>query len=181
MLKWMLKRWLDSFEHKWNYDVGYMRDMLDAGGFRALLPAMAAPAFGNSYRRDIPRAPWFTAQMLAVRAGDCGPCLQLGVKMALEDGVDAATIRAVLVGNRDAMSDDVRLAYDFTLAVFARDGRDDALRDEVVRRWGKRALISLAYAIAMGGFYPALKYALGAGHACRRIEVGNETVIPVAI
>ena len=51
----------------------------------------------------------------------------------------------------------------------------DDLRDEVVRMWGKRALISLAFAIMAARLFPTLKYALGHGRACTRLTIGGET------
>ena len=57
---------------------------------------------------------------------------------------------------------------------------------DVVRRFGRRGLVSLAYAMLAGRMYPTLKYALGHGHACRRLNIGGETtpvlrdVIPLA-
>jgi hypothetical protein len=54
----------------------------------------------------------------------------------------------------------------------------DELRDEIVQRWGKRALVSLAFAITASRLYPTLKYALGHGRACQRIVVAGEPVAP---
>ena len=51
----------------------------------------------------------------------------------------------------------------------------DDLREEVVRRWGKRALISLAFAITGARIFPTVKYAMGHGRACTRVTVGGET------
>lgn len=98
--------------------------------------------------------------------------------MALHEGVPQQTIAAVLSGNREAMSEPVRLSYDFTRSVLARDGQDGPLREALEQRYGKRAIISLAYTIATSRFYPDLKYALGAGHACSRVRVGDLDVIP---
>ncbi|HET7813611.1 MAG TPA: hypothetical protein VFL13_04495 [Candidatus Baltobacteraceae bacterium] len=177
MLTWFAKRFLAKFERQWGYDTSYARDMLDAGGYEAI-----APMFGiqkvTKYRRDIPNDVLATAGLVGVRAGDCGPCLQLGVKMALHEGVPQQTIAAVLSGDREAMSESVRLSYDFTRSVLARDGQDGPLREALEQRYGKRAIISLAYTIAASRFYPDLKYALGAGHACSRVRVGDLDVIP---
>ncbi|HVA27129.1 MAG TPA: hypothetical protein VNF68_03050 [Candidatus Baltobacteraceae bacterium] len=177
MLTWFAKKQLDRFEREWNYDVGYMRSILNDGGMDALMP-MSAMTKISKYRRDVPADVYFTAGLLATRNGDCGPCLQLGARMAQRAGVPAETIRAVLSGDRDAMSEPVRLTYDFTRAVLARDGWDAGPREELRKRYGPRAIISLAYAIASGGFYPAFKYALGVGHACQKIRVGELEVLP---
>jgi hypothetical protein len=45
----------------------------------------------------------------------------------------------------------------------------------VLRLWGQRGLTSLALAITAAHLYPTMKYALGHGHACRRLTIGGET------
>jgi hypothetical protein len=177
MLTWFAKRYLDKFERDWNYDVDFMRDVLAQGGLEALAPMNGLSKMQN-YRRDVPLDVYFTAALLATRHGDCGPCLQLGVRMAQRAGVSPSAISAVLSGDRDAMSDSVRLGYDFARAVLSRDGRDGAAREELRKRYGSRAIIALSYAIALGGFYPAFKYAFGVGHACQKIRVGDLEVVP---
>lgn len=177
MLTWMFRKWLDRFESEWDYNVDYMRRVLAEGGPEALAP-MRAMASVQKYRRDVPPDVLYTAALLATRNGDCGPCLQLAVKMAQRAGVAPGVLRAVLAGDREAMPEPVRLSYDFTRAVLARDGWDGAAREELRTRYGPRAIISLSYAIAAGGFYPNFKYALGVGHACERIRVGDLEVVP---
>jgi hypothetical protein len=56
----------------------------------------------------------------------------------------------------------------------ARDLSGEAARAEILRRWGRRALVSLAYGIITAQAYPASKYAIGYSHACARARVGGE-------
>ena len=49
-------------------------------------------------------------------------------------------------------------------------------RGEILKRWGRAGLVSLAYAIVGAQAYPTLKYAIGHGHACVRLRVGGETL-----
>jgi hypothetical protein len=51
----------------------------------------------------------------------------------------------------------------------------DDLREEVLRRFGKRGLVSLAFAMTAARLYPTVKYAMGHGHACMRLTIGGET------
>ena len=178
MLASLAKRRLQAFGREWNYDTTYMQEILDAGGLEALSAVADLQKISN-YRRDVPAAPYAAAKLTSARAGDCGPCLQLGVTMAERAGVDPAIVRAVLARDTAAMPDDVRLACAFAAATLARDPAGDELREEIVKRWGKRGLISLAYAIASVQIYPTLKYALGHGHACQRVRVaGAEMPVP---
>ena len=49
----------------------------------------------------------------------------------------------------------------------------DALRDEVVRRWGQKGLVALALALTTARMYPTVKYALGYGKTCSRVTVAG--------
>jgi hypothetical protein len=174
MLKWLMKRGTAAFERQWNYDAGYLHEIIEASP-RAAWMFQRAAAIGN-YRKDVPLAAWSAAAITAVRHEDCGPCTQLGVSMAEKAGVDAKALRAVLTENVGAMPDDVALAYRFTRATIDHDPSADGYREEIVRRWGPRAAISLAFAMVASRIYPTVKYAMGHGKACTRIVVGGAPI-----
>ena len=174
MMKWMLRKWIDKFERDWKYDAGYMREMVDASPRAAWLFSRVT-AMGQ-FRRDVPMEAWCAAGITAVRSEDCGPCTQLGVAMAERSGVSPEVLRAVLSDDEDAMPADVALVWRFTRATLAHDPAADEYRQEIVKKWGKRALISLAFAITAARVYPTVKYALGHGKACMRIVVGGTPV-----
>ena len=168
MLSWRLR----SFERSFDYDVSYGRDILDASliAFLRFAPISALSA----HRQDIPREAWYAAKLATTVAEDCGPCTQLVVTMAERDGVEPATLRAILSGDEATMSPDAALGFRFANAVLRRDLVDgDRLRNQVITRWGKRALVSLALTIAASRVFPAVKYALGHGKACARVQVGG--------
>jgi len=173
MLKWFLRRQIAAFERTWNYDASYIREMIDAD-------PRAVMAFGkvqglSRYRKDVPLAAWCAAGLVAVMAEDCGPCTQLGIDMAQREGVDAAVLRAIVARDYAAMPAEVALAVRFTEATLRHAPAADELREEVLRSWGRRGLISLAFAMLSARMYPTLKYALGHGHACTRLVIGGET------
>jgi hypothetical protein len=130
----------------------------------------------GQFRRDAPIDAWCAAGITAVRHEDCGPCTQLAVTMAERAGVSAAVLRALLSDNPDAMPPEVALAWNFTRATLAHDAAADEYRDAIVKRWGRQALVSLAFAITAARIYPTVKYALGHGKACMRVVVGGTPV-----
>jgi hypothetical protein len=176
MIKWLLRRRLAAFERSFGYDARYAHDILQASprGFMALARIQAMGRF----RRDVPKDVYYTAKLVAARAEDCGPCTQLVATMAERARVPAETIRAVLARDENAMSETVALGFRFAEATLAHDPAADALREEIVRRWGARALISLAFAIVSARVFPTVKYALGYGQACARVVVGGK---PMAV
>jgi len=171
MLRWLMRRRIAAFERAYEYDMSYVRDLVEADPRAARLYGRAV-AIGQ-YRKDVPLAAWCAALLTTVMAEDCGPCTQLGVTLAERAGVDPAVLRAVLARDLKALPEDVALAVRFAEATLAHDGAADALRDEIVKRWGKRALVALGFAITAGRLYPTLKYALGHGKACTRVTVGG--------
>jgi len=94
--------------------------------------------------------------------------------MAERDGVNAANLRAILAADERAMTPAAALGFRFAQAVVGRRlAEADTLRGEVLQRWGRRALVSLALTIASSTVFPNVKYALGHGHACTQIRVAG--------
>ena len=121
------------------------------------------------------------AGLVGTMAEDCGPCTQIVVKMAEEGGMPSAMLKAILTGDEAGMGANAALAWRFARASLARDmAAADPLRDEIVRRWGKKALASLSLALATSRVYPTVKYAMGHGKTCSKIDVRGEAVAPLA-
>jgi hypothetical protein len=177
MLKWLLQRQIAAFERTYNYDSAFGRDILDAD-------TNAALRFGRvmgitRYHKDVPLEAWYAAKLVATMAEDCGPCTQLNVTMAEQSGVAPAVLRAIVARDERAMPRDAALGFRFAEAVIHHDAAADGLREEILSRWGKRALVSLAFAITAGRLFPTVKYALGHGRSCVQVRVGG-TVAPVS-
>jgi len=180
MLKAYFTRYLDRFERQWNYDAGYMRDVL------AVSPASFLKfMFGTQAadRKAAPAEAIAAAGLLGTLTEDCGPCTQIGVDMSTAQGLDPALLRAILAGDEAAMGETAALAYRFAKASLARDMEAcDPLRDEIVRRWGRKALVAISLTLTASRMYPTLKYALGHGKACSKVVVAGVAapVAPVA-
>ena len=174
MLRWILRKGLGKFEREWDYDASYMRDIIDASPRAAWLFSRVASL--GQFRQDIPIDAWCAAGITAVRREDCGPCTQLGVTMAERAGVRPEILRAILAEDVDAMPPHVALAWKFARATLAHDAAADRYREAILEQWGKRALVSLAFAMTAARLYPTVKYALGHGKACTRIVVAGAPV-----
>jgi hypothetical protein len=175
MFKWLVKKQLDAFARRWGYDTSYMHEIVDDAGVSAVMPLQALGKLG-SYRKSIPADTYAGATLTASKAADCGPCLQLGVKMAEAYGVKPQTIRAILERDYAKCSKETLLGVELAQGTIARDGRGEEARREILRRWGRAGLVSLAYGIVAAQAYPTVKYAIGHGHACVRVRVGGETI-----
>lgn len=175
MFGWLIKKQIKAFEQAYNYDMTYVRALLDTD----------PKAFGNfakargmaRYRKDVPLEVWSAAKMVGAMVEDCGPCTQLVTTMAEREGVPQEVLRAILERDLEAMPEPVALGFRFAEATLAHAPEAGELREQVVARWGKRGLVSLAFALTAARLYPTLKYALGAGQACTRVSVGGKPLI----
>ena len=178
MLRAILNAFAGRFEKRYDYDVSYMRDLIEADP--AAFFAFSGVGRLASYRKA-PKEALVAARLVATLSEDCGPCTQIVVAMGEEEGVSPAVIKAVLTGDETAMGPDAALAWKFARASLARDmAAADPLRDEIVVRWGRKGLAALALAIAYSRVFPAVKYALGHGKTCSRVRVKGEAVAPAA-
>ncbi|PZQ58866.1 MAG: hypothetical protein DI570_17110 [Phenylobacterium zucineum] len=179
MLKLMLGRWIDGFEKTFNYDASYMRHVLRVNPASLMKFAMGTRAADHS---AAPHEALIAAGLVGTLSEDCGPCVQVGVDIAAANGVNPAVLRAIIAGDLAAMGETAALGYRFAQASLARDmATCDPLRDEIVRRWGDKALVAISLAIVQSRMYPTLKYAMGYGKTCSRVTVGGETVAPLRL
>jgi hypothetical protein len=176
MFKWLIHRKLRQVERARGYDATYLHEVLDTD--RAAFVKFARAVALGKYRKDVGRDAYFAAALTSSVAADCGPCTQIGVGYALDAGVPPDTIAAVIRADEAAMPADAALGFRFARAILARDVAVDACREEIVRRWGPRAAIALAFAVMTSQLYPTLKYALGHGKACTRVVVAGQPVVP---
>jgi hypothetical protein len=177
MMKWFIHRKLAAFEKDFGYDASYMHHVLDTD-FGAFMKFARATAVGK-YRKDAPIDIYTAVALAGVIKADCGPCAQLGVTMALREGVPGATIAKIVRGNEAEMTEPTRLGVRFARAVLDRDlAAADEARDEIRRRYGERAVVSLSLALVGSQLYPTFKYALGYGHACQRLVVEGTPITP---
>lgn len=174
MIRTILRAALKRFERQNQYDARYGEFILDHS-LTAFWKFSKVQAIGK-HNEDVPRDAYFAAKLTSARIGDCGPCTQLMVTWAQRAKVPEQIIRAVLTRDFAKMPADVELAVRFSEAALARDLEADELRERIRARWGNRAVITMAFALAAGQIYPTVKFALGYGHACTLVRVGDELV-----
>ena len=159
-------------ERPFGYDAAYMHELVDADPATAIRFSLVT---GLVARKAAPPEALAAAGLVGTLAEDCGPCTQISVEIATRGGVKPEVLRAILAGDEAAMGASAALAYRFSRASLARDmDAADPLRDEVVRRWGKKGLVALALALTTARMYPTMKYAMGHGRACSRVMVAGE-------
>lgn len=172
MLKWILHKMLGRFEQSYDYDAGYMHEVIDistSAGLRYFgLPML------SQMRGPVPEL-WAGAALASVLDGDCGPCAQLIVDNAVESGVAPNLLKACLAGDFSTAGV-AGLGYRFARAAIGDEPDLEKLSGEIVSAHGKKALVCAAYAAASCRAYPVLKRGLGHGSACTQLNLGGEPV-----
>lgn len=168
MLRWFLRRKLDAEEKKLGESMDYLRHIVDVSPavffrFASIMP------FANS-RKLLPKEAWFGAQIVALQHEDCGPCLQISVNLARQQGVSADLIQMVLDRRYGELTAEIADVCAFTQSV-VNGNDDDTLRDKLRTRYGDRALIELSFAIASARIPPTVKRVLGYAKSCRTVEI----------
>jgi alkylhydroperoxidase family enzyme len=165
LIDWQLTR----FERKLGGSLDYVRFVVrtSLGAFLRLTKLLA---FSNC-RRAAPVDAFHTACLVASHAENCGTCLQIGVNMAIQDGMCADHVRAVIEGRPGDLPDDLAEVYAFADGVLGRRPDLDTLREQVRGRLGDRGIVELAFGIAAARSFPTIKWALGYATSCTRVEV----------
>ncbi|GAA6154244.1 hypothetical protein [Pseudoteredinibacter isoporae] len=176
MIKQLFNRALLTMADRYDYDVTYMQDILHAD-FMAFLKYMGFQCM-STHRGTLSPECLYAARLRAILREDCGPCAQLMVNMALEEGVDPDVVCALVDNSFGTLSDEPALVARFTELVLDRDPEADTLREDIVSLWGSKGLTAIAFSISASRVYPALKYTLGYGKACYNIEINNVSLKP---
>ena len=178
MLKWILHRVLDRAFARFQYDATYVHDVLDTSTSGLLKFLMAQPM--NLHRQGITHEAWHAAKIATIRHEDCGPCAQLVVDMALQDGVASSVVRAIVARDFELLPPDAELGLRFAEAVAGHESTDP-WREETLRRFGHDGLVSLAFAMAQTRTYPTMKRVLGYAHVCERLRVGDDEIVAARV
>jgi hypothetical protein len=174
MIRKFLHAQINKFGQAFRYDVTYMHDIADISPGAAY----TLSRLPNFYKYRGPKAGqpvWTGALLASTLEGDCGPCAQLVIDMALASGADAEALQACAEG-RPEDAGAMGLGYRFANAAISGDLAADSLRREIEAEFGKKAALSCAFAAASGRIYPVLKRGIGHGQACTRLDFAGKQV-----
>jgi len=159
---------IDNFEAHYKYDSTYMRELLDHSpeGFAKFNSFMPL----SSHIEKLKLEDYWVAKLAAMQVEDCGECLQLNVRMALEAGVPKTLVQAAIQGGRD-LPDQLRDVYDYAKSVANHELVDNELMDRIEARFDKGALLEFGLCIATAKVFPTIKRALGYAKTCSLVEI----------
>lgn len=159
---------INEFEAHYKYDSTYMRDLLESSPagfikFNNFLPL-------SSHKEKLSSEDYWVAKLAAMQVEDCGECLQLNVRMALEAGVSKDWIKAAIKGG-NALPENLRDVYHYAKSVAKHEGGENDLMDRIAARYEKGSLLEFGLCIASAKVFPTIKRAVGYTKSCSLIEI----------
>lgn len=169
------RAWLREFGTKYQYDTGYMQQLLDLSP--AAYDTFAAAMGMSGHRVHLPLDAHHVACISALMADDCGACTQLDVRMALEAGIDRELLRQLLE-EPAKLPAALRMVHDYATHVVKQGNADPARVTALRAQYGDAAFAELAVNVLGVRIYPALRRALGAETACPPVTLPD--AVPAA-
>lgn len=157
-----------KFDAHYGYDSSYLVDVLKASpeGFEKFQDFKPLAY----HRVELPVDAYFTAHLIATRSEDCGSCLQLVSKMAIEAGVPREIVKATLNGD-ESLPDELKLVRRYALCVSKQEPIDPDLLSYLKDCFGETAVAELALCIATARVFPTIKRAMGYAKSCSLVPV----------
>ncbi|TQV88324.1 hypothetical protein [Aliikangiella coralliicola] len=159
---------INEFETHYGYDSQYMRDLLKTSPsgyqkFSDMLPLAR-------HNELLDAESYWVSKFAAMKVQDCGECLQLNVKMALESDIDTEIVVAA-VKDPDSLSNDLRDLYDYSTSIAKNEASDNALTDRMKARFSKGQLLEIGLSVSTAALFPTIKRALGITKSCSIIDI----------
>lgn len=174
MIKSLMQWYVRRFERQWGYDASYMHDVVRASPGAARKFVFLQPM--AQHREDVSRDAWHAAHLAGALAEDCGPCVQICVDMATQDGMDPEKLAALIRGDIDDAGPDAAFGYRYGIAVATNADATHSFVEQARKRYGDRGLVSLAFSVTTARMFPTLKRGLGHGAVCAKVVVHNESI-----
>lgn len=169
MIRRLALRQIDRFERQVGASLDYVRFMVKTS-LRASLK-FAKFVRLSSYRRVLSADTQAVAAIVATRAADCGPCVQMAVRLAQQSGASREVLAAAVERRPDDLPKDLGDVYRFAEAVTHQSHDLDELRERVRARYGDEGLVELALTIGFTTVFPITKRALGYAISCEQTTV----------
>jgi hypothetical protein len=152
-----------AFGTHYDYDVAYLLEMLD-GSPDAFRIFQAVPDMA-SYRKKLPAEASFVARIAAFSVVDCGPCLELTIKMGREAGVSDNILRGAL-RDGEGLPDHLAEVHGYAAQIAAGATPAPDRVDRMRQKLGAAGLVELSLNIASSLVFPAVKRTLGHAQSC---------------
>lgn len=163
------RRSIAEFEAHYDYDGSYMHELLDLSPegyekFMAFRPMSA-------HRSEATPEEYYLAKIAAMQSEDCGSCLQLTVRQALEAGVSEDIVASALKQG-EGLDPELADVYRFAANAATNAPQDPERVERLEQRRGRAVIAELALCIAGARVFPTIKRTLlGPAESCSLVSV----------
>lgn len=159
---------INQFEAHYKYDGTFMRELLENSPkglekFNNFLPLSA-------HKEKLGPEDYWVAKLATMQVEDCGECLQLNVRMALEAGISKDLVRATINGG-NGLPTNLKDVYHYAKSVAGHDLVDNDLMARIEACYDKGSLLEFGICIATAKVFPTIKRAVGYTKACSLIKI----------
>jgi len=156
---------LNAFGSQFDYDTGYLQELLSASPTAFQRFAAAQPM--SQHHGVLSKEAHAIACTSVMLADDCGACAQLNLRMAVQVGV-ARDLLQTLLDQPSRLPQALRDIHDHARAVAAGTESAPDLVARLRTELGDGGFAELAVVITGARIYPTLKRALGTSTHCRK-------------
>ena len=159
---------INIFEAHYKYDCTFVKELLEHSpeGFLKYNNFMPLA----SHREKLSPEEFWVAKLASMQVEDCGQCLQLTVRMALEAGVSEKVVETAIEGGV-TLSDKLKDVYLYSKSVASHEEIIPDLMERIESRYDKGSLLEFGLCIATAKFFPTVKRALGYTKSCSRVKI----------
>ncbi|SHF33502.1 hypothetical protein SAMN04487965_1966 [Microbulbifer donghaiensis] len=159
---------LEAFSRHYRYDTGYLKEFLNGSpeGFEKFADFQPLA----THREFLPLDIFWVSKLAAMQVADCGECLQLNVRMALEAGIEKSIVQACLQGG-SRLPENLKDIFDFATSVASYRNIDPLLEQRIDAQLDQRQRIELGVCVATASVYPTIKRAMGYTQSCSLVEI----------
>ena len=159
---------INQFEQHYQYDSTYIKELLETSpqGYEKFSNMQPLALHQELLRRD----DFWVTKLAAMKAQDCGACLQLNVKMALEAGVDKETVSKA-IKSPERLKEEQYDLYCFAQSILNGVPDDLDLVKRIESRYSKGQLLEIGIAVSTASIFPMIKRAVGYTRTCSIIEI----------
>lgn len=116
-------------------------------------------------RKHLSIEAYHASRLCGALSADCGSCVEAEINLAQNSGLSDEVINHILTKNLDALPDDIVSVVELSTAVTNFQDSPEA-REKIIKYYGEKGLIELAFAMNGAALLPGIKRAMGYATAC---------------
>ncbi|MEM7305051.1 MAG: hypothetical protein AAF682_00205 [Planctomycetota bacterium] len=158
---------IQQFSDHYRYDMSYQTELLESApeAFRVFVNAQGT----SGHRRVLPLDAHYVARVAMMQAEDCGDCVQVNLRMAVEAGVERELLDTLL-REPDQLAAELRDVRDHAFDVAMQPIPDEARARRLREVYGRDGFAELSVCLAGCRLFTTVKRSLGKASPCEVLD-----------